>query len=189
MGAEKAQCVCHRLLVSPDSSYRVLEAQMTQEGKGEPVKSMLPNPATKQRGRVFLTFVPVSRNKAPLVPAWSQVTPQQAVLWAAPVGSELIYCSQVDGHMPCSTHPDCSFGCRLDGSAPAPCSAVPSCPSCTRLLADFPIVWGSGARHSSPAAHVGGQVPFAPEGTSSSISWREEPDGRRENEQFVYNSS
>lgn len=115
--------------------------------------------------------------------------PQPAVLWAAPVGSELIYCSQVDGHMPSSTHPGCSFGCRLDGSAPAPCTAVPSCPSCTRLLADFPIVWGSGAAHSSPAAHVGGQAPFATEDTSSSISWREEPGGRRENEQFLYNSS
>ena len=48
MGAEKAQYVCHGLLVSPVNSYRVLEAHMSHERKGEPVKSMLPNPATKR---------------------------------------------------------------------------------------------------------------------------------------------
>lgn len=47
MGSEKALYVCHGLLVSADCSYRVLEAQMTQEGKREPVKSMLPNPEPK----------------------------------------------------------------------------------------------------------------------------------------------
>lgn len=39
MGAENAQYVCHSLLVSPHSSYGILEVQMTQEGKGESVKS------------------------------------------------------------------------------------------------------------------------------------------------------
>lgn len=43
MGSEKGQYVCHGLLVSPGCRYRVLGAQMTQEGKGEHVKSMLPN--------------------------------------------------------------------------------------------------------------------------------------------------
>lgn len=63
-----------------------------------------------------------------------------------------------------------------------PCAFLPFLRT---LLVDFPIARDCSAAHSLPAACVGSQASFAPEDTGSNISWREELDIRRENEQFL----
>lgn len=119
VGAEKAQYVCHSLLFSPDSSYRVLEAQMTQKGKGNLWSQCYQTQQLSGEGETSsLLCLWVGQNipGASLEPS----NPQQAVLWAVPAKSELKHCSQVNSHARFSTDPDCSFGSCLDSSAPAP---------------------------------------------------------------------
>lgn len=92
---------------------------MTQKGKGNLWSQCYKTQQLSGEGETSsLLCLRVGQNipGASLEPS----NPQQAVLWAVPATSELKYSSQVNSHACFSTDPDCSFGCCLDGSGPAP---------------------------------------------------------------------
>lgn len=145
---------------------------------------MLPNPATKWWGRDFLTFVSVSRTKH----SWCQPGAKEPTA-SCSVGSASGEWAEVlqPGKQPRTLlhRPRLLIWLLSRRQCPGTSYPLPSCPSCTHLFVGFLMARDCSDAHFLPAAHVGSQASFAPEDTSSNISWREELDIRRENEQFL----